>query len=136
MQKVIICGNVGRDSEITTFGDKQRLTFSVGCSEGKGEQKATTWYDVEYHSTGLQPYITKGRQVVVMGRLRIKAYTAKDGTQRIGINIFADSVELVGGPGQQAVVQPQPQFQAQAQPVAPPQPQAPQQSQGGDELPF
>lgn len=128
MQKVIICGNVGRDSEITTFGDKQRLTFSVGCSEGKGDQKTTTWYDVEYHSTGLQPYITKGRQVVVMGRLRVRAYTAKDGTQRIGINVFADSVELVGGPAQQAASQPQPQYQ--------PQPQAPQQPQGDDNLPF
>lgn len=126
MQKVIICGNVGRDSEITTFGDKQRLTFSVGCSEGKGDQKTTTWYDVEYHSTGLQPYIKKGRQVVVMGRLRIKAYAAKDGTQRIGINIYADSVDFVGGPGQQAASQSQPAPQAAPQP-------APQQDDG---LPF
>lgn len=101
MQKVIISGNVGRDSEISTFGDRQRLTFTVACSEGRGDQKVTTWYDVEYHNVGLQQYIKKGRQVVVVGKLRVKAYVAKDGTQRIGINVYADSVELVGGGGQQ-----------------------------------
>ena len=126
----MIMGNIGRDAEVSTFGDKQRLTFTVACSDGKGDQRVTTWYDVDYYNMGLQPYLKKGRQVFVMGRLRVKAYTAKDGTQRIGINVYADSIELIGG-GQQTAPAP-------AAPQAPyQQPQyAPQPQSGGDEIPF
>lgn len=126
MQKIIISGNIGRDAEVTSFGDKQKLVFTVACSEGKDAQKVTTWYDVEYFNTALQPYLSKGRQILVMGRLRVKAYTAKDGTQRIGINVFADSIELMGAPR----LTEKPQSQQRPQPA--PQPVA----QEEDGLPF
>lgn len=133
MQRIIISGHVGRDSEITSFGERQRLVFTVACSEGKGDQKTTTWYDVEYHGTGLQPYVVKGKQIIVMGRFRVKAYNAKDGTQRIGINVYADTVELVGGGGQQSAQYPQQQA-PQPQTQVAPQPQV--QASQDDGLPF
>lgn len=134
MQKAVIIGNLGRDAEVSTFNDRQRLSFTVACSEGKGDQRVTTWYDVDYFNMGLQPYLKKGRQVFVMGRLRVKAYNAKDGTQRIGINIYADSVELIGGGQQQAQA---PQTTAEPQvPYQQPQQYAPQPQSSNDEIPF
>lgn len=97
MQRAIIKGNLGRDAEtVTTSSDRQQLAFTVACSERKNNEKITTWYDVLYHNVKLQPYLNKGKEVVVTGRLALQSYQAKDGTTRTALRIFADAVEMCG----------------------------------------
>lgn len=46
---------------------------------------------------GVLQYLTKGRQIVVTGRLRFEEWQAKDGGTRSRLLIVADRVQLVGG---------------------------------------
>ena len=97
MQQILIHGNLTKDAELVTFGERQQVKFSVACNEGKGEKKVTTYYDVLSYSVGIQPYLLKG----------------KDGKTYVNLNVYADGVELCGGRGDtQATVEPQVQYQA------------------------
>lgn len=94
MQKIILVGNIGRDAELIKLGDKEQVKFSLACTEGKGEKKTTTWYDVLSYATGIINYLTKGSKVVVFGRLDIRTSQGKDGKTYTNINVWADNVEL------------------------------------------
>lgn len=132
MQVVYLHGYLGRDAEIIKVGDKEQVKFSLACTEGKGDKKYTTWYDVLSYATGLQPYLLKGKDVIVTGRLSVRQTQGKDGKTYVNINVYADAIELCGGRNDAAPT-PAPQPTRQA-------PQPKQQSQtifvGDDDMPF
>ena len=120
MQKIILHGNLGRDAEYVSFGERQQLKFSVACTEGKGDKKTTTWYDVLYGLTAIQPYLKKGKDVIVVGRLVASTYNGKDGGSHLSLNVYADSVELCGGRDQsQAAPAPVQRPAPQPEPIEP-----------------
>ena len=43
-------------------------------------------------------WLTKGREVAVVGRLRLNEWTAKDGEKRSRIQVVADAVQFLGAP--------------------------------------
>ena len=43
-------------------------------------------------------YLTKGREVAVVGRLRLNEWTSKDGERRSRIQVVADAVQFLGSP--------------------------------------
>lgn len=97
MQRAIIKGNLGRNAEVVTFnGDRQQLGFSVACTEKRGEDSVTTWYDVIFHNLKMQGLLVKGKEVVVSGKLSASTYVTKDGATRVALRIFADALELCG----------------------------------------
>lgn len=97
MQQILLHGNIGRDAELVTFGERQQVKFTLACTEGKGEKKVTTWYDVLSYATAVQPYLLKGKDVVVTGRLSVRTSQGKDGKTYTNLNVYADGVELCGG---------------------------------------
>ena len=96
MQQILLHGNIGRDAELVTFGERQQVKFTLACTEGKGEKKVTTWYDVLSYATAIQPYLLKGKDVVVTGRLSVRTSQGKDGKTYTNLNVYADGVELCG----------------------------------------
>lgn len=96
MQQIVIRGNLVKDAELVTFGERQQVKFKVACNEGKGEKKVTTYYDVLAYSTGIQPFLSKGKDVVVCGRLSVRLSQGKDGKTYANLNVYADGVELCG----------------------------------------
>lgn len=96
MQQIVIRGNLTRDAELVTFGERQQVKFTVACNEGKNEKKVTTYYDVLSYSTGIHPYLQKGKDVVVAGRLSVRTSQGKDGKTYTNLNVYADGVELCG----------------------------------------
>jgi single stranded DNA-binding protein len=72
-QRIILVGNVTRDAERRTSqsGEVTYTSFGVGVSDGKDK---TTFFPVlvfgKYGETVAQ-YITKGRQVLVDGRVQV-----------------------------------------------------------------
>ncbi len=91
-QKLVIVGNVTRDAERKTSkkGDVNFTTFSVAVSDGKDR---TTFFSVTlFGKIGetLAEYITKGRQILVEGRI-----TVNDNGR---FNVVADHVELGASP--------------------------------------
>jgi single-strand DNA-binding protein len=86
---LVLIGHVGQDPEAVHFnGDKKVVKFSVAVKEfsPKDEDK-TMWVDVEaWNGVGdlVTKTITKGREVVLNGRLAVANYTTttKDGTAK------------------------------------------------------
>lgn len=129
MQQIVIRGNLVKDAELVQFGERQQLRFTVACNEGKNEKKVTTYYDVLSYSMGIQPYLLKGKDVIVVGRLAVRK-SENNGRTYTNLNVYADNVELCGSRGDsapQATVEPKVQYQA-------PQPTTNISSEG--ELPF
>lgn len=156
-QKVVIVGNLGSEPELryTPQGDAV-TSFSVATNRrwtGADGQQAeeTVWWRVSAwgrQAETCNQYLSKGRQVLVEGRLvpdrntgGPRIWTAQDGTARASFELRALTVQFLGGANQG-------QGQGQGQPQNRPQQNRPQQQaqQGGqsddddsgfdDEIPF
>lgn len=106
INQVIVVGNVGRDPE-TRFapGGAPVCNFSVATSESwtdkaTGEkQEATEWHNIVcWNRTAeiVQQYVTKGRQVAVLGKLKTRDWTDPQGVKHYKTEIIASHVELLG----------------------------------------
>jgi single-strand DNA-binding protein len=112
-QKVTIVGNLGRDPELRYLPNgTPTVNLSVATNNTytnqKGEQvKETTWWRVSVfgkQAESCSQYLTKGRQVLVEGRLRPdpttggpRIYTRQDGTSGASFDLTAQSVRFIGG---------------------------------------
>ena len=83
-------GNIGNPAQTRVTADgKQLVTFSIAVNN---RDKSTTWYGIVGRvSDNLLPYLSKGRQVFVMGDLEVKMYNGN-----IDLSVFADRIELCG----------------------------------------
>ena len=110
VNKVILVGNLGKDAETKFTPSGQSLTrFSVATSrrwkdQQSGEWKEETdWHNISlWRSENLAPYLTKGKQVYVEGRLQTRSYEDKDGQKKYSTDVVADDVILLGGRGEGA----------------------------------
>lgn len=102
---VIITGNVTRDAELRyTSNQKPVLGFTVACNrQGPDGQSAADFFPVVLwgkSAEALEKYLSKGKSVLVKGRLQTRSYESKTGEKRNVTEIIADSfggVELLGG---------------------------------------
>ncbi len=108
VNKVILLGNLGRDAETryTSSGNVARTTFSVATTRRWKDQQTgefkeeTDWHNVVlWRQENLAPYLTKGKQVYVEGRLQTRSYEDKDGRKIYTTEVVADDVILLGGRG-------------------------------------
>ena len=82
---VTIVGNVGQDPTTKAFTSGKKVTkFSVAVREytSSEEQPQTMWLDVQaWNGLGekVAAHVTKGREIVVQGRLALDQYKDKDG---------------------------------------------------------
>jgi single-strand DNA-binding protein len=115
-QKLIIVGNLGRDPEMRYMPDGTPVTtLSIATnrrwnnSDGsQGEE--TTWFRVTcWRKTAeiAAQYLTKGRQVMIEGRLTPdkttggpRIWTRQDGTAGASYEVTADRLVLLGGRGE------------------------------------
>lgn len=99
-----IIGNLGRDAEVKHIGERDYLSFSVASTERQGEQETTTWVSIlASHNPNLLPFLKKGQQVFVSGRMSVKIYQSQQNFG-IDISIFAQTLQLCGGKREEAVV--------------------------------
>lgn len=98
--RFVVVGNLGRDAELDqTKNGTATAKFSVASSEKVNGELSTTWFRVTLFgklATALAPMLTKGKQVLVDGRLRVSEYTDKDGNKRTSVDVIADNVNLLG----------------------------------------
>ena len=91
-----IIGNIGKDAETKQINGKDYISFSVASTEKSGEQESTTWISVlTSNNANLLPFLKKGQQVFVQGRLKVGMYQTQ---QNVGIDIsvFASTLQLCG----------------------------------------
>ena len=115
-QKLVIVGNLGIDPEMRYMSDGQAVTnFSVACNRrwndrATGEQQEeVTWFRVSVwgrQAEAANQYLSKGRQVLVEGRLRPdpntggpRLWTRNDGSVGASFEVVADRVQFLGSNG-------------------------------------
>ncbi len=109
-QQVIIVGNLGRDPELRyTPTGTAVCDFSVAVNEywndrQTGERKEkTTWFRVTaWRELGERcaQYLSKGRQVMVIGTIDASAWTGQDGQARASLELTARDVRFLGVRGE------------------------------------
>jgi single-strand DNA-binding protein len=107
VNKVILVGNLGRDAEVKVTASGQSVaSFSIATTETwtkDGEKKEKTeWHRIVLwgrQADTLQPYLTKGKQIYVEGRLETRQWEKweKDGQKHYTTEIKADRIVLLGG---------------------------------------
>ena len=99
LNHVVIMGRLTRDPELRRTGSGIAVaSFSVAVDRDfggrDGGEKETDFIDcVAWRQTGefVSKYFTKGRMIVVSGRLQIRSWTDKDGNKRRTAEVVADN---------------------------------------------
>src|SRR5262245_20017436 len=107
VNKVILIGHLGRDAETAYTASQTSVTkFSVATNRRWKDQQTGEWKEetdwsrvVLWRGENLAPYLTKGKQVYVEGRLRNYSYDDKDGKKVYATEVVAEDVLLLGGRG-------------------------------------
>ncbi len=105
MNKVILLGHLGRDAETAYTASQTAVTkFSVATSRRWKDQQSGEWKEetnwtnvVLWRGENVAPYLTKGKQVYVEGRLQTRSYDDKDGKKVWVTEVIADDVILTSG---------------------------------------
>lgn len=90
-------------------GDKV-CSFNVAVNnvynDRSGERRTdTTWFRVSVFGRQAEPcgrYLSRGRQVLVTGRVKPNAYMGQDGQPRASLDVRATTVQFLGGRDDQA----------------------------------
>lgn len=108
VNKVILIGHLGRDAETAYTASQASVTkFSVATNRRWKDQQTGEWKEETdwtrvtlWRGENIAPYLTKGTQVYVEGRLQTRSYDDKDGKKVWATDVVADQVILLGGRGQ------------------------------------
>ncbi len=108
VNKAILIGNLGRDAEMRFITDGTAVsTVSIATTEHYTDRDGQKREDTQWHriviwgktAESIQPYLTKGKQIYVEGKLKTREWTDKEGKQVKTTEIRADRVVLLGGGG-------------------------------------
>ncbi|MBV8843068.1 MAG: single-stranded DNA-binding protein [Bryobacterales bacterium] len=153
VNKVILIGHLGRDAETAYTASQVAVTkFSVATNRRWKDQQTGEWKEetdwsrvVLWRGENVAPYLTKGKQVYVEGRLQTRSYDDKDGKKVWTTEVVADDVILLGGRGeggmgggpddysQEPAMRSAPRARPAAAPAAMP---PPSEGVGEDDVPF
>ena len=99
MNKVILIGNMTRDPEVRyTTGGKAVATFSIAVNSGFGDNKRTEFVPIvtwEKLAEICGNNLTKGKRILVEGRLQLREYETKEGEKRKVAEVVAQNIEFL-----------------------------------------
>ena len=150
VNKVILIGHLGRDAETAYTASQTAVTkFSVATNRRWKDQQTGEWKEetnwsnvVMWRGENVAPYLTKGKQVYVEGRLQTRSYDDKDGQKVWTPEVVAEDVILLGGRGEGSgpdeYSQEPMRSQPRSRPAAAPAATAPPANDGvsDDDVPF
>lgn len=100
LQKIDLIGNLVADAEIRPGRDGgEYIAFRLAASEHAGEEKTTTYYEVNCSKSGVLEYLKKGVQVFVSGRLSL-GVNVKDDKAYLNARVHARDLILCSTPRQ------------------------------------
>lgn len=112
VNKVIILGRLGSDPEVRTLPSGGKVVnFSIATSENytnrNGEKvEQTEWHRIELWenlANIAEQYLKKGDMAYVEGKIRTEKWTDQNGQERYTQKIRGNSMQLIGGRGNNAV---------------------------------
>lgn len=105
-QRCVIVGNLGRDPEMRYTPSGQAVTnFPVATNrrwsdQDGNQQEETTWFRIVAWgrlAETCNQYLTKGRSVLVDGRIQSRSWEDQQGQTRYSWELVANTVKFLGG---------------------------------------
>ena len=99
--RIILVGRLTRDPELRATPDGMsvvRFTLAVDRGGRAGEERQTDFFDIvafRQLADNVANYTTKGRLVLVEGRLQTRSYTDREGNRRKAYEVIADNVRFL-----------------------------------------
>lgn len=152
LNKVFLIGNLTRDPELR-YTSNGIAVADLGLAVNDDYQRAdgtrverVCYVDVTVWGRTAETsceYLSKGRSVLVEGRLRMDTWETGDGQKRTKLRVTADRVQFLGGPPRSGEERPAPPGTASPPPVEP-EPEVPAETEEpptdlppeDDEIPF
>ena len=102
LNRIVLMGRLTRDPELRrTQSGTAVVSFSIACDRdyaAQGAERETDFIDiVAWRGTAefVEKYFSKGRMIVVGGRLQIRNWQDKDGNKRRSAEVVADHHNLI-----------------------------------------
>jgi len=107
VNKVILIGNLGKDAETKfTAGGTAVTKFTMATQRRWKDQATGDWKEeTDWHNLilfkqeNVAPYLTKGKQIYIEGRLQTRSYEDKEGQKKYITEIVCDEVMLLSSGG-------------------------------------
>ena len=99
--RIILVGRLTRDPELRATPDGisvVRFTLAVDRGMRAGEERQTDFFDIvafRQLADNVANYVTKGRLVLVEGKLQTRSYTDREGNRRKAYEVIADTVRFL-----------------------------------------
>jgi single-strand DNA-binding protein len=107
INRVVLTGNLTKDPELrSTSSGTSVCSLRLAVNTSKKDSSTGQWvekpnfFDITVwgaQGENCAKYLSKGRPVAVDGRLEWREFTDKDGNNRQAVEIWADSVQFLGG---------------------------------------
>lgn len=100
MNHLAIIGNLTRDPESRSVGDKTVCNFTVAVNrrrKAEGQPDADFFRVAAWGHMGenCQKFLSKGRKVSVVGTVSVRPYLDKEGKAAASLEVFAEDVEFL-----------------------------------------
>lgn len=100
MNKVILVGRLTKDPELRYAAGSGtavcRFTLAVARQFKKDETDFINCIAFNKQGEAIAQYVTKGRQLAVIGNIRTGSYDGQDGIKRYTTDILVESFEFIG----------------------------------------
>lgn len=101
---VQLIGNLGKDPEVKTYGDKKKASFSIATTDSYKNQKGEKVEDTQWHNIVIWgkladvagKYLKKGSEVAVEGKLVHRVYETDKGEKKYITEINVNDLVLLG----------------------------------------
>jgi single-strand DNA-binding protein len=106
VNKVILLGNAGQDAEVrSTSAGKSVANFSLAINQSFRDKKDGNVQRVEWVrcvawgklAEIAERFVTKGKQVLVEGRLQTRRFEDREGSQKTVTEVVVASLRVLGG---------------------------------------
>jgi len=103
--KVQLIGNLGNDPEIITLENGTKLAkFSIATNESYKNAKGEKVTDTQWHNIVAwgklaeiaENYLTKGKEVMIEGKLMSRSYETKEGEKRFITEVKCNEMLMLG----------------------------------------
>lgn len=100
MNKITLIGNLTKDPESRTTPNGHIVcSFTIAVNRKfTSDERQTDFFRINaWNKLGenCAKYLSKGKKVAVVGELQARLYDAKDGQQRLSLDVQADEVEFL-----------------------------------------
>ena len=103
---VQLIGNVGQEPTITKLESGKKVArFSLATNEYYKDTKGKKQSDTNWHTVVawgktaeiVEKFVSKGKEIGVVGKLKTRVYTMNDGNQRYVTEVVANEILLLNG---------------------------------------